>query len=156
MNIIATPKNTKPLSLWEPEEALPDMFGQLNQFINRIWREGAGAITSPSWSPGMDILNDDGELILTVDVPGMERKDIKVEIQDGVLTVSGERKLEKEEKKDNYVRLERGYGSFLRQFTLPEDVNQETVKATCKDGLLKITLTKKPGTKKEAKVVAIS
>lgn len=128
------------------------MFGQLNQFINRVWRERTGAITSPSWSPGMDILNDDSELVLTIDVPGMERKDIKVEIQDGVLTVSGERKLEKEEKKENYVRLERGYGTFLRQFTLPEDVNQENVKATCNDGLLRIFLPKNQESKKKQKL----
>ncbi|MCH8553211.1 MAG: Hsp20/alpha crystallin family protein [Natronospirillum sp.] len=104
----------------------------------------------------MDVLESDKEVLVKMDVPGMERKDLHVEIDEGVLVVRGERIQEKEDKGDNYLHLERGYGAFIRRFRLPDYIDQSHISATCKDGLLQIHLSKLPGKKKEVKAITIN
>jgi HSP20 family protein len=90
------------------------------------------------WTPGIDVFEKDNQIVTRVDLPGMKKEDVKIEVTDGHLAVSGERKHEAEEKKDNYYRCEREYGSFFRSVPLPEGVKLEDIKATFADGVLEV------------------
>lgn len=93
-----------------------------------------------AWSPEIEVLQNNGEFIVRADLPGMKRDDVKVELTDSILTISGERKEEKEEKREGYYRSERSYGSFYRQVPLPEGAKTETAKAEFTDGVLEIVM----------------
>lgn len=105
--------------------------------------------------PQVDIGATDREYSITIEVPGVDEKDVKVEIADNTLTVRGEKKQEKEEKDRNYYRMERSYGSFQRILSLPEDADQENVKAKFRKGVLTITMPRKALTKTEVKQIEI-
>ncbi|NOX33333.1 MAG: Hsp20/alpha crystallin family protein [Deltaproteobacteria bacterium] len=107
------------------------------------------------WYPAVDILNEKDNVVLNVELPGVKKEDISVNIEDRVLTIKGERKFEDEEKKDNYFRKERAYGSFKRSFSLSDDILIDEVNADFKDGVLKLTL-KKDNTKEEVKQITIN
>lgn len=92
------------------------------------------------WSPEIDVFEKDNRLITKIDLPGMKKEDVKVEVTDGHLTISGERTSEAEEKKENYFRCEREYGSFYRAVPLPEGVKIEDVKASFTDGVLEVSI----------------
>jgi HSP20 family protein len=102
-----------------------------------------------SWLPQIDVFEKDNRLVTKIDLPGMKKEDVKVEVTDGYLAISGERKTEAEEKKDNVYRCEREYGSFYRAVPLPGGVKLEDVKATFSDGVLEVSvpLPAKPETK---------
>jgi HSP20 family protein len=95
---------------------------------------------SPAWSPKIDVVERDNRLVTRVDLPGMKKEDVSVEVTDGHLALSGERKRESEEKKDNFYRSEREYGSFCRVVPLPEGVKLEDVKATFSEGVLEVSV----------------
>jgi HSP20 family protein len=95
------------------------------------------------WSPAVDIFETEHELVLKADVPEIEMKDIDVQVENGTLTLKGERKFEQEQNGRGYHRVERGYGSFVRAFTLPDSVDVDKVKAEYKSGVLTVTLAKK-------------
>jgi len=95
------------------------------------------------WSPAVDIFETEHELVLKADVPEIEMKDIDVQVENGTLTLKGERKFEQEQNGRRYHRIERGYGSFVRAFTLPDSVDVYKVKAEYKSGVLTVTLAKK-------------
>ena len=103
---------------------------------------GKESITLPEWTPLADITEDDREYVIKAELPELRKEDVKVTVENGVLTISGERKFEKEEKKKKYHRVERGYGSFVRTFALPEDADAEKVKAQFKQGILEVHLPK--------------
>jgi len=105
--------------------------------------------------PAVDILEKDGNLILRAELPGMREKEINLKLDGNVLTFSGERKLENEENRDNYRRIERSYGSFSRSFTLPETADREKVKAEYKNGVLTVTIPLKPEAQPRAVPIAI-
>ena len=92
------------------------------------------------WVPEIEVLRKNGDLIVRADLPGLKRDDVKVELTEGLLTISGERKEEKEEKREGYYRSERSYGSFFRQIPLPEGAKTDTAKAEFNDGVLEITM----------------
>lgn len=94
------------------------------------------------WSPAVDIYETDENIVLKAELPGIERKEVSVEVKDNTLILKGERKREKEVTEENYHRIERSYGSFMRSFTIPVSVRQEQVKAKFKDGVLEVTLPK--------------
>jgi len=94
------------------------------------------------WAPRVDIAEENGNYELTADLPGLKKDDIKVEIHDNTLTLRGEKKIEEEKKEKNYRLAERCYGEFVRTFTLPENVNKDTIEAEFKDGVLKLTIPK--------------
>jgi HSP20 family protein len=94
--------------------------------------------------PAVDVLEKDGNLILRAELPGMEEKDIQIQLDGNVLTLKGERKLEEEDKKENYHRIESFYGSFSRSFTLPETADRDKIKADYKTGILTVTVPQKP------------
>ena len=101
----------------------------------------------PDWAPQVDISEDDKGYLLKADLPEMKKEDVKVTVENGVLSISGERKTEKEEKKKKFHRIERSYGTFLRTFTLPEDAESAKIAAEFKDGVLKMHLPKSPASK---------
>ena len=134
-------------------------FSTLQDRINRVFREAytpAGqdeSLTASTFAPAVDVYEDEHNVTLKIEVPGIDEKDIDVQIENNTLTVHGERKIEKEEKEENYRRVERQYGSFTRTFTLPNTVDSEKVSAHYDKGVLKITLPKKAEAKpKQIKV----
>ncbi|HMD50815.1 MAG TPA: Hsp20/alpha crystallin family protein [Bryobacteraceae bacterium] len=122
--------------------------------INRLFSED-GVRTRP-WAPAVDILETENEVILKADVPGVELKDIDIQLENGTLTVKGERKFEKEEKNKGFHRMERSYGSFVRIFTVPDTVDAEHVKAAYEAGVLTIILPKKEVAKPKTIKVQVS
>jgi HSP20 family protein len=136
-------------------------YSTLQDRINRVFRESYGhgstgqdeSLTTSSFAPAVDVYEDEHNVTLKIEVPGIDEKDIDVRIENNTLTVHGERKIEKEEKEENYRRVERQYGSFTRTFTLPTTVDSEKVSANYDKGVLKITLPKKAEAKpKQIKV----
>src|SRR5271155_5112480 len=133
-------------------------YATLQSRMNRLFRdsqgpEGQETLTTTAFAPPVDVYEDEHGVTLKIDVPGIDEKDIDVRVENNTLTVHGERKIEKEEKEENYRRVERQYGSFTRTFTLPTTVDTENVAATYDKGVLKITLPKKAEAKpKQIKV----
>jgi len=143
------------LTRWEPFREL----STLQDRINRAFRESRtgedDSLTTSSFSPAVDVYEDEHQVTLKIEVPGIDEKDIDVQVENNTLTVHGERKIESEEKEENYRRVERHYGSFTRTFTLPQTVDTEKVAATYDKGVLKIALPKKAEAKpKQIKVTA--
>jgi HSP20 family protein len=128
----------------------PEPVHTLQQRLNRLFGEafpqlallGEEPISLAGWSPSCDIYETENEIVVKAEIPGVKKEDVKLSIQDNVLTLSGERKFEEETKKENYVRVERGYGSFSRSFTLPPSVDAKKISAEFKDGLLEVKLPK--------------
>jgi HSP20 family protein len=110
-----------------------------NDFPATMWGD-----QKESWTPAVDILEKDGNLILHAELPGMSEKEIDVKLEGNTLTLKGERKMDKEEKKNNYHRVESFYGSFTRSFRLPETVDTEKISADYKNGILTVTIPQKP------------
>jgi HSP20 family protein len=134
-------------------------FATLQDRINRVFRDsysGAGqddALTTSSFAPAVDVYEDEHQIALKIEVPGIDEKDIDIRVENNTLTVHGERKIDKEEKEENYRRVERQYGSFTRSFTLPQTVDTENVSANYDKGVLTVTLPKKAEAKpKQIKV----
>jgi HSP20 family protein len=114
------------------------------------------AMSVTEWSPLVDITEDDKEYVVKAEIPEMKKEDIKINVHDDVLTVSGERKYEKEEKGKKFHRVERAYGSFMRSFGLPENADGSKINAEYKDGILKVHLPKSEQAKKKAIEVKIT
>src|SRR6266496_5321031 len=146
------------LTRWEPFRDLATMQDRMNR-MNRLFREAYSpeepeeALTTTSFAPPVDIYEDEHTITLKLEVPGIDEKDIDVRIEGNTLSVHGERKIEKEEKEENFRRVERQYGSFTRSFTLPSSVDLTQVSAHYDKGVLKINLAKKAEAKpKQIKV----
>jgi HSP20 family protein len=133
-----------PTIKWNPLKEFEDMEKRLAEFFRRGADAGHGkeALTMAEWSPAVDITEDEKEYILKAELPGMKKEDIRITVQNDVLTISGERASEKKEKGNKYHRIERSYGTFMRSFSLPEDADGTKVAADCKDGLLKVHIPK--------------
>jgi HSP20 family protein len=133
------------LTRWEPIREL----ASLQERMNRLFNDSFSPVTSQeslaagSFVPPVDVYEDEQGIRLKMEVPGIDEKDIDVRLENNLLTVRGERKLEKETKEENYHRIERSYGSFTRSFSLPNTVNSEDVKAAYSKGVLSISLGKK-------------
>jgi HSP20 family protein len=109
---------------------------------NEAW-DTEGALSVADWAPSVDILEKENEILIKAELPGVESKDVVVTLDNNVLTIKGERHLEKDVKKESYHRMERTYGSFFRSFSLPNNVDTGNVRAEYKDGLLTLALPKK-------------
>src|SRR5712675_890512 len=143
------------LTRWYPYREL----NTLQERVNRLFHESFSnegrdeSLATSSFAPAVDVYEDEHNITLKIEVPGIDEKDIDVRIENNTLTVHGERKIEKEEKEENYRRVERQYGSFTRTFTLPATVDAEQVEANYDKGVLKIKLAKKAEAKpKQIKV----
>jgi HSP20 family protein len=126
-------------------------FGSLQNRINRIFDdalrglspvEGEG-IERGTWAPAVDIHENDDSYSVKVDLPGVSKDDIQVDLHDSTLTIKGEKKFEDNISRYNYLRVERAYGTFVRSFTLPQSVDADKIQATYKDGVLELTIPKK-------------
>ena len=135
------------LERWSPFADL----GDLRLRLDRLFEDFSGP--RGSWGPAMDVIRKEDELVLKVDLPGITLDEVKIEVDDGMLTVSGEHEEKVDEEKDRVIRRERHYGSFCRSMPLPSGVEPEQIKATCKDGLLEVAV---PLPKPEKKSVTIT
>src|SRR5579864_784413 len=143
------------LTRWDPLRDLATLQNRLNRFVRQAYSpEGPEeALTTTSFAPPVDIYEDEHNITLKMEVPGIDEKDIDVRIESNTLTVRGERKFEKEEKEENFRRVERQYGSFTRSFMLPSSVETENIQASYDKGVLEIRLAKKAEAKpKQIKV----
>lgn len=130
---------------WDPFRELEDMSYRLNRMFNRPslpQANGKETMIVADWAPSVDVSETEGEYQIKAEIPDVKKEDVKVTLEDGVLTIQGERKQEKEEKGKKYHRIERSYGSFVRSFTLPDLVDEEKVKAEFRDGVLNLQLPK--------------
>jgi HSP20 family protein len=139
---------------WEPARELGTIQSEMNRLFNTFF--DAPSTTSNGgtfrrWIPPMDLVETDGEFVLRADLPGLTEADVNIEFEDNVLTVSGERKSEHEERNEGYYRIERSSGAFRRSLTLPEGVDPEAVKATFDRGVLEVRVPK-PEERKPRKV----
>jgi HSP20 family protein len=145
---------------WEPFRDLVSLQERMNRLFDESFRSRAGAgagqddewALGGTWAPAVDIYEQDGNIVLKAELPGVDPKDVDIRVENNVLTLRGERKLENDVKKENYHRVERTYGSFSRSFTLPNVVDTEKIKAEYKDGVLRVVLPKR----EEAKPKQIS
>ncbi|HUD57270.1 MAG TPA: Hsp20/alpha crystallin family protein [Terracidiphilus sp.] len=130
------------ITRFDPFRDVVTLQSRLNSLF-RDFSEGDSPLTTASFVPAVDIYEDPQKVVLKLEVPGIEEKDLDVRVENHTLTVKGERKFEKEEKEENFHRIERRYGSFYRAFTLPSTVDTENVAATYNAGVLKLELNKK-------------
>ncbi len=134
------------ITRWDPFRELDEPQTRLSALFGRapVRKNGSKdeALAVAEWAPVVDIVEDENEYLIKAELPEVKKEEVKVTVQDDVLTISGERMFEKEEKGRKYHRMERAYGSFARSFTLPEDADGEKVAAEFKDGVLKVHLPK--------------
>jgi HSP20 family protein len=142
------------LTRWDPYRELNTLQDRMNRLFNASFTEGRDeSLTSSSFAPAVDVYEDEHDVTLKMEVPGIEEKDIDVRIDNNTLTVHGERKIEKEEKEENFRRVERQYGSFTRSFALPSSVDPGQVSADYAKGVLQVKMAKKAEAKpKQIKV----
>jgi HSP20 family protein len=131
------------ITRWDPFREVVTMQNRLNSLF-RDMNDGDSPLTTAAFVPAVDIYEDDKKVMLKLEVPGIDEKDLDVSVENNTLTVKGERKFESEEKEENFHRIERRYGSFFRAFTLPSTVDTEHVQAKYNAGVLKLELLKKP------------
>jgi HSP20 family protein len=142
------------LTRWDPFREFTTLQDRMNRLFQDSFGQGRDeALSTSSFAPAVDVYEDEHKITLKIEVPGIDEKDIDIRVENNVLTVTGERKFEKEEKEENYRRVERHYGSFTRSFTLPNTVDSENISADYDRGVLKVQLAKKAEAKpKQIKV----
>jgi HSP20 family protein len=137
----------RPERPWDPFREMDVMMDRLEQMLGRWPVEGRGrGMTPAKWTPSVDITEDEKEYTVKAELPEVKKEEIKVQVRDHTLSITGERKSEKEEKGKKYHRIERTYGSFERSFLLPDDADAAKVTSEFKDGMLNVHLPKVPGT----------
>ena len=131
---------------WNPLHEMEDLFDRFNRSFGRVpatrGDSGREALTIADWAPSVDISETDDAFLIKVELPEVDKKDVKVAIHEGVLTIQGERKMEREEKGKKFHRVERAYGRFARSFVLPDNVDESSVSAEHKNGMLDVRVDK--------------
>ena len=147
------------LTRWDPFKEMEETQNRLARILGlsptRAGTCDKEAMTIAQWAPSVDISEDDKEWLVKTDLPEVKKEDVKVTVENGVLTITGERKFEKEEKDKKYHRIERAYGNFLRSFALPDAADGSKVAAEFKDGVLKVHLPKSEKAKPKAVEVKV-
>jgi HSP20 family protein len=139
---------------WDPFRELTALQTEVNRLFSRV---GGGDVAErQSWTPSIDVIETDDSIKLKAELAGMDPKDISIEVQDNVLTVSGERRFQEEVKEDKYYRIERRYGSFSRSLALPQTVNENGIEAKYENGVLEVVVPKAEIAKPKKISVAIS
>jgi HSP20 family protein len=131
----------------EPFRGLSTLQDQFNRLFNEQFRNHPEESALTTWAPAVDIYETPNELVVKADLPDVNEKDIDVRVENNLLTIRGERKFEKSVSEENFLRVERTYGSFSRSFSLPTTVNAETIGAEYKNGVLTVTLPKREESK---------
>ncbi len=140
---------------WNPFRELDAIFDRYNRSIARRPEGGSGALVPAEWSPSVDITESDKEYLISAELPGVEKKDMNVHVENGVLRLSGERRVEEETKEAKLHRIERFYGEFSREFALPEDADTAAIRAESRDGVLKVHIPRKAPEKPQKQAVEI-
>lgn len=147
------------LTRWNPVNEFEDLINRYNRYFGlpatNGEREGKDLFRRNDWAPAVDIKETKEAFVIEAELPGMKKEDVKVTVHDGVLTIQGERKKEEETGDDKHHRVERVYGSFLRRFTLPDNVDEDSIRARFKEGVLSLTLTKVEPAEPKAIEVAV-
>jgi len=147
------------LITWNQLREMDEAQNRFNRFLggfpNRMGSDEIHSLAVADWSPEVDISEDDRGYLLKADLPEMKKDDVKVTVEDGILSVSGERRTEKEDRKKKFHRIERSYGTFRRSFTLPEDADSTKVTAEFRDGVLKVHLPTTPVARSKATQVKV-
>lgn len=141
------------LARWEPFRGTNTLQDQINRLFADIVSRESGETPLTSWAPAVDIYETEHELVVKADLPEVDPKDLDIRVESNILTIRGERKFEKNVDEDNYLRVERSYGSFSRSFSLANTVNPEAIKADYSNGVLTLTIPKREEAKpKQIKV----
>lgn len=128
----------------DPFRELFDLQRSINKLFNESYTDaGSEGVALTTWTPSVDVFEEENAYLIKLELPEISREDVKVNLNENTLTITGERRLENEEKRDSYHRIERSYGQFYRSFALPPNVNAEAIKAQFKDGMLRLTLPKR-------------
>jgi HSP20 family protein len=128
---------------WTPYRELMTMHDQLNRLFDENYSRGSsGDVEYGAWAPAVDLREEDKRFVIEVDLPGVKKEDIQIQLENNLLTIRGERRFESETKKEHYHRIERAYGKFLRSFTLPTRVEAGKINATQRDGILEVVIPK--------------
>ncbi len=130
----------------DPFKELSAIHDRMNQLFDETFLPAQGSEAAPAtamWAPAVDIYESGDDIVVKAEIPGIDRDGVAVEVKDGILTLRGERKFEKEEKEENYHRIERSYGTFVRSFALPSSADPEKVEAALKDGVLEVRIGKR-------------
>ncbi len=130
------------LTQYDPWKVFDEMRKEMERAIAARSEEGSSVATA-DWVPAVDIKEENDKFVIEADIPGVDPKDIEISMENGILTIKGERKLERQEEKDSYKRIERVYGSFYRRFALPDTADAEKISAKSKNGVLEIVIPKK-------------
>ena len=140
---------------WQPFRNLSSLQEQVNRLFESNFPSRGSESTLTAWAPAVDVYETENELVIKADLPDVSEKDLDVRVENNMLTIHGERKFEQKVKEENYLRMERSYGSFSRSFSLPNSVNTEAIKAEYKDGVLNITLPKRAESKPKQVKIAV-
>lgn len=135
------------ISRWEPFRGVTSLQEEVNRLFESTLHGNRSEGSLTSWAPAVDIHEADDALVVNADLPGMKESELDVRVENNTLTIRGERKFETEVKEENYLRVERSYGSFTRGFTLPNTVKTEGISATYENGVLTVKLPKREETK---------
>jgi HSP20 family protein len=133
---------------WDPVREIDSLQGEVNRLFSTFFDapttrgNGANGTTMRRWIPAMDLVETSEHFVLKADLPGMTENDVTIELENNVLTISGERKTEQEDKHEGYYRLERSAGAFSRSLTLPEGIDADAIAATFDDGVLEVRVPK--------------
>jgi len=141
------------LTRWEPFRGVTSLQEQVNRLFNDAFERQGEESSLTAWAPAVDIYETEHELVVKADLPDVDPKDLDIRVENNVLTIRGERKFEKKVNEENYLRVERAYGSFARSFTLANSVNSDAIKADYQNGVLTLTIPKREEAKpKQIKV----
>ncbi len=144
------------ITRWDPFRGLTALQQQMNRFFeDTLFRGRTDQSALTTWAPAVDIYETEHELVVKADLPDVDEKDLDVRVENNILTIRGDRKFEKTVSEDNYLRIERSYGSFSRSFSLTNSVNTDAIKADYRNGVLTVTIPKREEAKpKQIKVSA--
>src|SRR5216683_1821771 len=141
------------LARWEPFRGATSLQDQVNRLFNDVLERRGEESSLTAWAPAVDIYETEQELVVKADLPDVDPKDLDIRVEDNILTIRGERKFENKENEENYLRVERSYGSFSRSFQLANSVNSDAIKADYQNGVLTLSIPKREEAKpKQIKV----
>jgi HSP20 family protein len=136
------------MTRWEPFEGLSPFGATFGRFFDDVWGRHSGTEDGNRLiAPPVDVCEDENHLTITTELPGLAKEDVKIQVENNVLVISGEKRLERDEQDKNFLRLERRYGSFYRAISLPKGVNSEGADAEFRDGVLRVRLPKREDVK---------
>ena len=127
---------------YEPWNAVDQLRKEMDRLFDTGASQGNSNVVTSDWSPAVDVKETDQGFVIIADIPGVDPKDIEVHMENGILTIKGQRESEKKEEREGYKRIERSYGSFYRRFSLPDTANADKINAKSKNGVLEVTIPK--------------